>query len=156
MPVFTPNDVLAFLWRDISLLLASGSPTATVYLEPSERTEVDFESTSEIILSMISESPMLPGSDCGYHGMWYGTKDIFVRATILSRDRYTAQSVWARLEDFLHHGVFWYTLLTPSGEHPPLFYVTLDNVSTYPTDSENYGLLVHFHILTRRTFPPPP
>lgn len=151
MTVFTTNTVLSNLYQWIQELFAAGDPTATVYMEPEERPEVDFSTTSEIVLRFESELPY-SGDDCGYRGMWDGIKQVDLTVIILARDRYTAQSVWDRLETFLRQGQFAFGTLTPVGQ-PHHFYVTLRGVRRYPDlESELYGLHVSLSIFLTRNF----
>jgi hypothetical protein len=151
MEEFVPNDVLADLYANIYTLFSAGDPLADVYLEAPERIDTDLNSTSFLIIRFLSEQPLTDGV-CGYDNMWDGIKKIHTEVIIVSRDRYEAQRVWAKLENYLHQGQFSFTMLTPVGVSSPLYYVIYGGVRAYHVESEGYGLQVDLVIQTYRNF----
>ena len=152
MQAFLPNDVLAHLYENIQTLFSElPLPLAYVYFESPERVDIDLNKKPYLVVRFISEQPLTDGV-CGHDNMWDGLKDIRCEVIIVSRDRYTAQSVWAKLEGYLRAGQFSMELLTPMGGNSPFYYVTYSGMRAYHIESEGYGLQVDLHISTVRNF----
>jgi len=151
MQSFLPNDVLADLWEKIDTEFQAGTILADVYFEPPERIDTDLSIKSYMIVQFMSEQPSTD-EICGNEGRWAGLKDIRFEVIIVSRDRYTAQDVWAKLEGYLQQGQFSFTMLTPPGGHSPFYYVAYLGMRKFHVESEGYGLQVDLQILTYRNF----
>ena len=151
MQSFSQNDVLAYFYEQFDTLFSAGTPLADVYLEAPQVTDTDFDTTSELAVHFVSEQDLSP-VDCGNKSAWVGGKRLNIKVTIISRDRYTAMSVWNKLEEFLHQGQFSTTLLTPAGQSSPLMYVDHAGARRYATNSEVYGLQIDLTIYHYRNF----